>query len=567
MLIRRRAVLWLGVFLILAGSIVASVTQTAGYSVRVQDVRWTGTNGTPMSALLYVPPGATARTPAPGILAVHGYINSRETQDGFAIEFARRGYVVLAMDQTGHGYSGAAARENGYGGVDGLRYLRGLDIVDPANIGLEGHSMGGWTVLTAAKAMPDAYKAVVLEGSSTGSNLAPEGSPAFPRNLALVYSQFDEFSALMWNVPRARDVVTSPKLQAVFGSGGPVEPGRLYGSVADGTARELWTPATTHPQDHISPEAIGHALDWFGQTLAGGTPRPASDQVWFWKEAGTGVALVGFVLFLLGMFDLLLGLPVFAGLRGVPAAVRTGRGPAWWLAFLLTTAVPVLTYFPLFDSTPLWLKPNAWLPQLITNQIGVWALVNAAVTIVLALLLRGGRAPVGGRVGASFAIAVLTAAAGMAVLAAMGALFTVDFRFWVVALKLPNLQQARIALPYLVVFAVFFAVALRALHTNLHVGGSSAAAQYAGNVGALALGFLLFVGTEYITLFATGQLLSPGEPLNTIVAIQFVPLLAFVGVVATWCFRRTGTYWPGAFLCALVVTWYIVAGQATQFHV
>jgi fermentation-respiration switch protein FrsA (DUF1100 family) len=67
------------------------------------DVRFIGTGGSPMSALLYVPPGATAAAPAPGILAVHGYINSRETQSGFAIEFARRGYVVLALDQTGHG--------------------------------------------------------------------------------------------------------------------------------------------------------------------------------------------------------------------------------------------------------------------------------------------------------------------------------------------------------------------------------------------------------------------------------------------------------------------------------
>ena len=33
--------------------------------------------------------------------------HSRETQDGFAIEFPRRGYVVLALDQTDRGYSEA----------------------------------------------------------------------------------------------------------------------------------------------------------------------------------------------------------------------------------------------------------------------------------------------------------------------------------------------------------------------------------------------------------------------------------------------------------------------------
>ncbi len=142
-----------GVILILAGGLLAHFTQTAG-GIRIQDIRFKGAKGNTMSALLYIPANATAQTPAPGILAVHGYINSRETQDGFAIEFARRGYVVLALDQTGHGYSDPPAFANGFGGPDGLAHLRSLDIVDKNNIGLEGHSMGGWTVLAAATAMP-----------------------------------------------------------------------------------------------------------------------------------------------------------------------------------------------------------------------------------------------------------------------------------------------------------------------------------------------------------------------------------------------------------------------------
>src|SRR5882724_3607833 len=91
----------LGVALILGGAVLASLIQTSG-GIVVRDVRFAGANGVEMSALLYVPANATAKTPAPGILAVHGYINTRETQSGFAIEFARRGYVVLALDQTGH---------------------------------------------------------------------------------------------------------------------------------------------------------------------------------------------------------------------------------------------------------------------------------------------------------------------------------------------------------------------------------------------------------------------------------------------------------------------------------
>ena len=206
-----------GLILILAGGLLAHLTQTSG-GIRIQDVRFKGAKGNTMSALLYIPANATPQIPAPGILAVHGYINSRETQDGFAIEFARRGYVVLALDQTGHGYSEPPAFANGFGGPDGLAYLRSLEFVDKTNIGLEGHSMGGWTVLAAATAMPNDYKSMVLEGSSTGKPFAADGTPTWPRNTALVFAQYEEFSTLMWGVDLARDVTRSPKLRAMFGT-------------------------------------------------------------------------------------------------------------------------------------------------------------------------------------------------------------------------------------------------------------------------------------------------------------------------------------------------------------
>lgn len=151
----------IGLAIVLAGAFLAQSIRTADGTI-VRDIRFKGTNGTVMSALLYVPKNATPATPAPGILAIHGYINARETQDGFAIEFARRGYVVLSLDQTGHGYSQGPAFSNGFGGPDGLKYLRSLPMVDVDQIGLEGHSMGGWTVLAAAAAMPNAYASMVL---------------------------------------------------------------------------------------------------------------------------------------------------------------------------------------------------------------------------------------------------------------------------------------------------------------------------------------------------------------------------------------------------------------------
>ena len=370
-----------------------------------------------MSALLYIPPNATAQTPVPGILAVHGYINSRETQDGFAIEFARRGYVVLALDQTGHGYSDPPAFANGFGGPDGLTYLRSLDIVDKNNIGLEGHSMGGWTVLAAATAMPNDYKSMVLEGSSTGKPFAAEGTATWPRNAALVFAQYEEFPDLMWGVERARDVTQSPKLWALFGTQGPVEPGKVYGDPAQGTARVLYMPAITHPDEHISRQAIGYSLDWFAKTLQGGTPRPSEDQIWFRKEIGTLVALIGFVVLLLGVFDGLLEVPLFSRLR-VPAAAdgtvpaQAASGRRWTAAFILSAFIPALTYYPAFALGGTLVTASLYLPQAVTNQIMVWALINGLIALAL-MAFAPKRASRRGIVGPSILIALVTVIVGL----------------------------------------------------------------------------------------------------------------------------------------------------------
>ena len=562
-----------GAILILAGGLLAYLTQTSG-GIRIEDIRFKGAKGNTMSALLYIPPNATAQTPAPGILAVHGYINSRETQDGFAIEFARRGYVVLALDQTGHGYSDPPAFANGFGGPDGLAHLRSLDFVDKGNIGLEGHSMGGWTVLAAAATMPNDYKSMVLEGSSTGKPFAADGTPNWPRNVALVFAQYEEFSNLMWGVEQARDVTQSPKLWAMFGTPGPVEPGKVYGDIAQGTARVLYTPAITHPDEHISRQAIGHSLDWFAKTLAGGTPRPADDQIWFRKEIGTLIALIGFVALLLGAFDALLEAPVLSQLRqpraasgGTPqqTAATGGRRTA---AFLLSALIPALTYYPAFALANAFVKPSAYLPQGITNEIMVWAIINGIITLAL-MSFAPKRASRAGIIVPSILIALATIIVGYAALWLADLAFKIDFRFWIVALKLMSAKQFLIFLIYLIPFTAFFVVALHVLHRNFSRQGAGRVALYLTNIFALTLGFIVLLALQYGTLWLSGKLYNPLAdpgfvPLSTIVAIQFVPLLAIAAIVATFTWRRTGSSLPGALICGIFVTWYVVAGTATQ---
>jgi pimeloyl-ACP methyl ester carboxylesterase len=557
--------LTVGAGMILFGCLLAHFTQTSG-GVRIRDLRFSGANGTPMSALLYIPKNATARTPAPGILAVHGYINSRETQSAFAIEYARRGYVVLAIDQTGHGYSGSFAFGNGFGGPDGLKYLRSLDFVDATNIGMEGHSMGGGSILAAARAYPDGYKAMVLEGSATGTLFSPPGDASFPRNVAVVYSQYDEFSTLMWGVPRAKDVTTSAKLKGLFATDKDVVVEQLYGSLDAGNARMLYTPATTHPGDHISKEAVADSIKWLQLALKGGTPLPPDNQIWIRKEIGTGIAFVGFVVLLLGAFELFLGLPHFAALSQPGVGSGERRDLRWWILVLATAAIPPISFYYFLGLGAKWMPPSHFFPQSITNQILVWALLNAAIAFALGLILSISRASTRAHWLLSVQLALLTVGVGYLSLLLAHYLFAVDFRFWVVALKPLSVDQLRYLLAYLLPFALYFIIAFRALRGFVPVKGDTAAGHYASWLAALALGFLVFLLAQYVPLFLVDHLLVPTQPLNAIISIQFLPLMIVVALIAVFTWRRTNHYLPGALVAALFVTWYIVAGTATQFR-
>lgn len=539
-----------GALAILSGSYAAHRIQTQGGQISVTDLRFTGASGRDLSALLYLPPGASAEHRVPGILAVHGYINSRETQSAFAIELARRGHAVLALDQTGHGFSAPPAFADGFGGPDGLAKLRGLPMVDAENIGLNGHSMGGWAVLAAAASDPDGYRSMVLAGSGPGVFGAPEATPAFPRNLAVIFSAWDEFSELMWQVPTGAAITNSERLAQVFDTVPPVQAGALQGSIEDGTARILHVPPLTHPGDHLSATATAQTVDWFERTLEGGSALSPDDQVWFGKEMATGIALLGLLLFLPSA--------AVAGHAASKADVSP-RGARWRL--LPAALVPVLTYFPCFLLADAVLSPGGLWPQPLTNGLMLWLALNTAVSLSLNLprlraLVPTREDPV------PVARVLLALGVAYVALAWVASTWHVDWRFWVLAIKPLAPWHWPILAAYLPVLLIGFAAIALVLHRGLGHDPDRPVSMAARNAAVLAGPFGALLAIQYGGLFL-GAPLPLGQPLLTIVAIQFAPVLAFVAVASTVLHQRTGRLWPGAVLNAGLVGWLVVAGTAT----
>ena len=544
-----------GLLLMLGGSFFASHVQTSD-GVTVEDVRIPLQDSSELSAYLYTPENATAANPAPGILAVHGYINSRETQSSFAIEFARRGFVVLALDQSGHGYSTNTAFAAGFGGPAGLAYLRGLPNVDTSRIGLEGHSMGGWTSLAAAMAMPDAYNSVALVGSSTGAPFAAPGTTDWPRNLAVIFSTYDEFSTLMWEVDRAADVADSEKLQSVFGTDETVVPRQLYGDIEAGTARWLTQPNTTHPGDHLSFEATADAVTWMDMTLGAPNMLAVDNQVWHLKEAGTLIALIGAAMFAISLFSALNRVIAFAPSGTIE---QSGNGLVVLIAILVGAALPAVLFFPL-TSLGEHIPNLGIFRQNITTQIMAWALGNGLIAGLGLLISRqfGFRLSPGGLISALITFGVL-----FGISSAISNHLLVDFRFFVVALKPMGSHHWPIFAAYLLPFFVFFYLS-NAAATNLFKGYKSFLTQFSVSWLLSAAGMTVLMAGIYGYLFANGKLPAFADPLFSIVGMQFVPVLTFTALVTVASWRSARAVLPGALLSALIITWYIVAGQATH---
>ena len=105
--VKKSAKKWLciSIALMLLSAIVVSFIQTDGGKVTMKDLKIETDDGYAMSCYLFVPDSATAETPAPAVVTSHGYLNNKEMQDANFVELARRGYVVLAIDQPMHGNS------------------------------------------------------------------------------------------------------------------------------------------------------------------------------------------------------------------------------------------------------------------------------------------------------------------------------------------------------------------------------------------------------------------------------------------------------------------------------
>ena len=91
----------------------ANLIQHSGTSVQISDGKIETDQGT-LTYKLYKPKSASEENKALAVLLLHGYQNDHETCAAYAIELSRRGYVVLSLDEYGHGSTSVGLLNRGY---------------------------------------------------------------------------------------------------------------------------------------------------------------------------------------------------------------------------------------------------------------------------------------------------------------------------------------------------------------------------------------------------------------------------------------------------------------------
>ena len=424
-----KKVLCIALVLILIGSIGAMVLQTDFGNVTVRDLYILTEDQQYLHALAFVPDSATAETPAPAVVTLHGWLNSAEVQDAACIELSRRGVVVIAIDGYNHGLSSSVqetqsldGKRSGQGIVPVVEYCASgvLNFIDADRIGIMGHSMGSWAIANVFRYYDAIYLAALEEAKmpeSDGGEEITEAEQAYADslykvsaalptaqmpnihswetvrcNIGVLYTQYDE-AGYGSSTGTANLLPDSTEVLDMMHSVDPavtsVENGKYYGSIEDGTLRVYYQPKTTHPLLHFSPACTEVVISFFTDVFGLETDLAPSNQTFMIKEIFNFIAMIGLFMMLVPVCALLLEVPCFASLKGkegpkLPALAGASK-KRFWLGWVLGAVVSFLAallavlLIPTRGSPVHGYSQENWLffaaPTM--NAIGVWTFLSA----------------------------------------------------------------------------------------------------------------------------------------------------------------------------------------------
>ncbi|MBQ7326499.1 MAG: acetylxylan esterase [Clostridia bacterium] len=586
MKLNAKTLVLISLLICLISSIGASIFQSDFGQVEYHDMTFVTESGHELDALLLVPKTATVDNKAPAIVVSHGWYNNREMQDLNYVEYARRGYVVLAISMYGHGDSEVIEsntwwndENNANGLYDGVKYLTTLPYVDTERIGVTGHSNGALACREAVLQDAEGLIAAALLVSNDAVYYDEDGNfynQFGSRDAAIVACQYDEFfHRVDGNPPREYIHQVTAQSFLHFGK----DPAGLEERVADtfytqeidGTEalRAIYNPAITHPWAHFSSSVVAFSVDFFDRALGAPNDLAHTNQIWQWKAVFNALGVIGFFAFVVCFALALLDVPYFAVLKTeapvMPWPALEGKAKKrYWSKNIWSAVLSIPFYFLGFI---LGFVGSMFIG--IWNQggslaIGMWSLLCGLFTI---LTIRGNnkKFPVdleerGVKLGKdklirTIVLALTVVSVAFALVFISDYLFLTDYRLWcfatIRAFRAEHIWKILAFLPFWLVYYIATSVANNC-YNYTEMGKKSW-------ISVVWQAFFVFIGpqfmimAQYITFFISGKMVL--DPITGIMGIWLFPIvliLPLASVISHLIYRKTKNPYIGGIIMAII---------------
>ncbi len=576
----------IALLLCLVSSVGASAFQTGFGKLDYHDTTFVTDSGHELDALLLIPENATAANPAPAIVVSHGWYNNREMQDLNYVEYARRGFVVLAISMYGHGDSGVLPdgdywndSNNANGLYDGVKYVARLPFVDASRIGVTGHSNGALACREAVLQDEEGLIAAALLVSNDAVYYDENGNfynQFGSRDAAIIACQYDEFFHRV-DGKAPREYINQVTAQSFLNFGIDPAEGEVrtadvfYEQEVDGQTaiRGIFNPAITHPWAHFSADCVAYGAQFFDKALNAPNKLTPTNQIWQWKAAFNAVGIVGFFMFVLNFCLMLLELPCFADLKGEgkPLPKLEGKAKKRYLTTnFLSAFMSIVFYFVAFIVGMLvWTSP-IW-NQGPSRIIGLWSTLCGLFTLWMTHICnkknpvdkkaRGSRIPARKLLkSALLALSVVFAAFLLVYISDW--LFLTDYRLWcfatIRAFSADHLPMILLFVPFWLVYYIAMSVS-----GNCY-GYTEGKPGIAKQMFFVVLGPVFMIAAQYIKFFVTGKMFL--DPITGIMGIWLFPIAVILPLSSYIChkiYKKTNNPYIGGIImgiiaCILTVT-------------
>ncbi len=585
MKLKAKHLLIISVLVCLLSSIGASLFQTNFGQVEYHDMTFVTESGHELDALLLVPKTATKDNKAPAIVVSHGWYNNREMQDLNYVEYARRGYVVLAISMYGHGDSEVIEsnswwddQNNANGLYDGVKYVASLPFVDTTRIGVTGHSNGALACREAVLQDDAGLIAAALLVSNDAVYQDENGNfynQFGSRDAAIVACQYDEFFHRVDGNP-PREYINQVTAQSFLHFG--VDPEGLekrsadefYTQNIDGTdaIRAIFNPAITHPWAHFSTNVVKFSVDFFDRALGAPNPIAHINQLWQFKAFFNALGVVGFFAFIVFFTLTLLDTPYFGVLKAServePWAALEGGAKKRFLSKNIWGSVLSIPFY--FLGFIIGFVGSMFIG--IWNQggslaIGAWSLLCGLFTI---LTIRGNnkKYPVDleergvkickQKMLRTVILALTVVASAFMLVFLSDYLFLTDYRLWcfatIRAFDAKHLFKILCFLPFWLVYYIAISVAGNCY--NYTKMGKRSITSVLWQMFFVFIGPQTMIMIQYASFFITGKMVL--DPITGIMGIWLFPIVLILPLsvlISHMIYRKTKNPYIGGIIMAI----------------